>query len=584
MANVKYLSYDGLQYLVNKIKIHAIAERITYNDLVTKRNNGELQFGKYYMITDYVTIVNHTVRYTSIEEGFAIIVLATSERTLSEEAFAYDINEGYFSDNNANLNAWKLWYCLDNDVDRFIWASEDGKGVIYRMIDEHGNDCPYDFKNIKFRRFKLNLPITTNTRPYFQQILTNIRNQITNNSLSYIWGGTGNDYPNGKHYWESSLIVYSEILNDAKLFFTFSHIVSIDDNNILDLSITGENCKNNVIKEYYKDNILELNNIVFFNTYTDSSCYSNTFDNNCYNNSFDDSFAGNNFGTNCHDNSSGSRCAGNIFGDGCYYNNLSSSCHSNNFGDTCYSNSLNSSCYSNIFGNNCYYNVFNTSCFGNSFGNNCYYNISGGRFVYNILGNYCYNNSFGSTCSYNSLGNNCYANSFDSFCYDNSFGNNNGSNSLGAYCTSNSFSNNCHGNRFYNDCYNNSFGNNCDNNRFGSYCYYNSFGNDCKYNSFNIANSELSALRNYCYFNHFDDGCSFNVIWNESTSSDSNKLQNVHMKRGVIGVDSKNRNIINITTLNNKYCITVANPSDGGDLLIYCEEDCLSNDEIDTIF
>lgn len=28
----------------------------------------------------------------------------------------------------------------------------NGKGVIYRMIDEHNNDCPYDFKNIQFKR------------------------------------------------------------------------------------------------------------------------------------------------------------------------------------------------------------------------------------------------------------------------------------------------------------------------------------------------------------------------------------------------------------------------------------------------
>ena len=143
----------------------------------------------------------------------------------------------YFA--NSNLSAWKLKYCLDNDIDRFKWAVDDkhegimieydrdyytfkrypegdkdgkyawvaiesgnvdnfdeisdsawdniyeddiiytntpnpnigdevvwlvdevhtnhliykvkklGKGVIYRMIDEFGNDCPYDFKNIQ---------------------------------------------------------------------------------------------------------------------------------------------------------------------------------------------------------------------------------------------------------------------------------------------------------------------------------------------------------------------------------------------------------------------------------------------------
>ena len=55
----------------------------------------------------------------------------------------------YFND--CKLNSWELKYCFSNDTDRFDWAdSEKGKGVIYYMKDEWGNECPYDFKNIKF--------------------------------------------------------------------------------------------------------------------------------------------------------------------------------------------------------------------------------------------------------------------------------------------------------------------------------------------------------------------------------------------------------------------------------------------------
>ena len=32
---------------------------------------------------------------------------------------------------------------------------EKPTGVIYRMIDEWNNDCPYDFKNIQFKRYKI---------------------------------------------------------------------------------------------------------------------------------------------------------------------------------------------------------------------------------------------------------------------------------------------------------------------------------------------------------------------------------------------------------------------------------------------
>jgi hypothetical protein len=31
-------------------------------------------------------------------------------------------------------------------------VASPGKGVIYYMKDEHGNECPYDFKNIQFQR------------------------------------------------------------------------------------------------------------------------------------------------------------------------------------------------------------------------------------------------------------------------------------------------------------------------------------------------------------------------------------------------------------------------------------------------
>jgi hypothetical protein len=53
----------------------------------------------------------------------------------------------------ANIPAWELKYCFDNDINRFAWADpSEGKGVIYYMKDEHGNECPYDFKNIQFLR------------------------------------------------------------------------------------------------------------------------------------------------------------------------------------------------------------------------------------------------------------------------------------------------------------------------------------------------------------------------------------------------------------------------------------------------
>ena len=65
-----------------------------------------------------------------------------------------DIHDPWFDYNN--LNAWTLKYSLDNDTDRFAWAdTENGKGVIYFMRDEFGNEAPYDFKNIMYDSYGL---------------------------------------------------------------------------------------------------------------------------------------------------------------------------------------------------------------------------------------------------------------------------------------------------------------------------------------------------------------------------------------------------------------------------------------------
>lgn len=128
---------------------------ITYSDLVALRDSSSLVPGARYRITDYqcTTVQENT---QSAGHQFDIIVEADSASTLNENAKAA-IHDGdtYFASNN--LAAWNLKYCIDNDTNRFAWAdTTNGKGVIYWMKDEFDNECPYDFKNIQFKR-KINL-------------------------------------------------------------------------------------------------------------------------------------------------------------------------------------------------------------------------------------------------------------------------------------------------------------------------------------------------------------------------------------------------------------------------------------------
>lgn len=123
---------------------------ITYNELKTLRDGGGLTVGGKYRITDYVA--------TTVQEGtqsanhpFDIIVTATAANKLDESASAA-LHQGddYFA--NCDLSKWRLMYSLDNKY----WSDPDnGKGVIYRMIDEFENDAPFDFKGIQMKRYTI---------------------------------------------------------------------------------------------------------------------------------------------------------------------------------------------------------------------------------------------------------------------------------------------------------------------------------------------------------------------------------------------------------------------------------------------
>ena len=126
---------------------------VSWDELFAMRLSNQLIPGQLYRITDFVTTVANDPEARSAGHAFDVVVFALSGDTLAEEAMVVPhVGDTYFE--NCNLTAWKVWYCLDNDTDRFQWAdTANGKGVIYRMIDEWGNDCPYDFKNVQFKRY-----------------------------------------------------------------------------------------------------------------------------------------------------------------------------------------------------------------------------------------------------------------------------------------------------------------------------------------------------------------------------------------------------------------------------------------------
>ena len=374
---------------------------VTYSELVELRDNGELIAGMQYRITDYVTTTAQE-NTRSAGHPFDVIVTADSAYKLNEVARAC-LHEGddYFLNEASKLEAWKIWYCLDNDSKRFAWSVDfgikrdgrtyvwsgtdddnngyilypwvcvndsgmvlytktllpqkgetcyddtgvedgviediiKGKGVIYRMIDEFGNDCPYDFKNVMFKR---NLNFDNGYAEFSED-----------GEETWVYTFAGQSYHIDNDEWSGML--------DGSLESPFGHQ-------------SDDRCStfhSNIIKPYimFWDDINEdrtkagiryLNDNVFLGYweeigstneedvpyYYPRCCFSNRLGNNCFSNSFNRECFFNSFGNDCHSITFGNYCSSNTFGSSCSYNTFGNYCSYNTFGIGCHFNSFNDS-------------------------------------------------------------------------------------------------------------------------------------------------------------------------------------------------------------------------------------------------
>lgn len=376
----------------------------TYAELVALRDGGNLIPGMLYRITDYLTMSSTAAN--SAGHPYDIIVTAVSKNSLDEKARAIQSardTEGYFA--NSNLASWQVWYCLDNDTNRFSWASvagntiaiemegemfggefngsmeyeggtyfswvldfgdgflvnflttsdnpnvgdealvlvdgavigaasvithlisEDGKGVVYRLIDEANNDIPYDFKNLLFAR-----KVSWDDRWEYDS---------ENGQLGYFYTFTGYD-------------------TETKDMF--------------DLSVVGQ-----------------------------SNCYNNQMGVGCLDNVFLQIFP-------CWNIDDG--IFNNIFGINCYSNSFSQNTNNNKLGNDCTFNVADRDFRNNVCGNEFNSNVIGQSFDRNRIGDFCFRCNFGAVFQFNRLGDACYENTFGTTFTFSELGDDCVGNIF----------------------------------------------------------------------------------------------------------------------------------------------------------------------------
>lgn len=244
--------------------------------------------------------------------------------------------------------------------------SVEGKGVIYRMIDEFDNDVPYDFKNILF---------------------------------------TGSSYDGSVNYANA---------------YTFSYT---EDSTIKDASLlASKNCYSNVINEGSSSGKQQLNFNVFYSTNTTFGCYGNTFGSSCYKNTFGNGCDDNTFDNSCSYNTFGYSCSKNTFGTSCSQNTFGTVCFQNTFGHGFSDNTLGGGFSTNTFGNQYTDSTFGYNCSDNTFGNHGYNVALGDYCKNNKFGDYCCYVTFGDSsstvnyCQYIIIDNGCqylYINSTD---------------------------------------------------------------------------------------------------------------------------------------------------------------------------
>ena len=368
-SKVRYTSYDGSNKFIPVVDGEDGVPRTlvvtTHAELKAMRDAGKLTPGALYRITDYqCTTTQANTR--SAGHQFDIVLLALSNNKLAEEGWAMmHENDTYFA--NSNLSAWKIWYCLDNDTSRFAWAdATNGKGVIYRMIDEWGNDCPYDFKNIQFKRWKVTaandeLFVYSDENPHYFGIYDSNNDEIVapygiNAEIEDIddwrWCYTFDGYNIDK----SEQYDFSTHRNKATDEAIQWAIEDYNGGALQDI------CSGNVIECYATADVggdctmqkMQLGNNVFFAT---SYCH---YEDEVWNYAFAETW-GNTLGQEAYRNTLGQEANRNTLGQEAYSNTLGQGANSNTLGQGANRNTLGQGAYSNTLGPNCYDIVFGSS-------------------------------------------------------------------------------------------------------------------------------------------------------------------------------------------------------------------------------
>ena len=422
---------------------------MTYTQLLALKTASGLIPEQQYLMTDYQSVYEipnttifdqygDTISEPSLGTGTTEPIILTA---ITSNAFEPIVKSTIFPQDD-------IYYEITSDVNKVPGCT---KGYIYRRIDNiNNNDICNDFRNVKYRRWQLNVTNQHATGNVYYSKYSVIKKTSTNEiyiKISNVTGAFTNtslwkrfDYPNLSYTAYTSQCL-PEYLDG---YYTSGYIpLQIQEDYGLGL--------------YTCDIIIPVSNLYMdyymFTTANTTQGVQSSYSNNVYNNTFISNKTLSNsvfFGGYIYNNTINGYILNNTIDMGFISNSIKTTFNNNLIGSNFESNDI-VSCSSNLFLSYVRFNtlyMFNSNFICANFdknkcGFNTSYNILGDSFSGNIIGDSFLMNQIGNNCVYNKIGDYAMSNIIH-----NNFTNNTILNSMGYNIISTSFQQNDIGNNF----------------------------------------------------------------------------------------------------------------------------------------
>ena len=360
-STTKYLSEAGtMEELPVPEPTGAI--EVTYAELTALIAANELVAGQKYVISDYQTV--HTIPNTTdtnTGDVEPLLVTAIAPNKLSPEAYS----AAYPQD--------VIYYSPANDQ---VMVPGCTKGYIYRRVDtKQNNDIPFDFRQVKFRRWQISQPTWDAATTYSKgkvvkstadnTLWVSLQDNNLNKAISdtaywrqFEWDNLNYVSPTESE-WHIVDDVFQVVLICTALYQDYKMWVNAADYN----SAYSNKLEGNLNSIINKSNTVIFGSD-FYNNSIGSNFYSNSIGSNVYNNSIGSYFYNNSIGSGLWSNTIGSDFSNNSIGSGFQSNSIWSNFSNNSIGSGFYNNSIGSGFYNNSIGSGFNYNSIGSNFSG----------------------------------------------------------------------------------------------------------------------------------------------------------------------------------------------------------------------------